>query len=81
MQSQIKNAGGYYAARLFLGLAESGFIPGSLYILSRWYTKGELARRTAVFFYGAGIAGAVSNLIAVGCIKISGTGGLHGWQW
>lgn len=81
LQSQIKNASGFYAARIFLGLAESGFIPGALYILSRWYTAGELARRTVVFFYGASLAGAFGNLITAGCIKAGGVAGLHDWQW
>ncbi|OQD95531.1 hypothetical protein PENSOL_c020G02884 [Penicillium solitum] len=36
LQLFVTNAGGWYVARLFLGLAESGFIPGGLYILSTW---------------------------------------------
>ncbi|ODN74774.1 hypothetical protein L202_07095 [Cryptococcus amylolentus CBS 6039] len=33
---KVSSKGGWYAARLFLGLLESGFIPGSLYVLSQW---------------------------------------------
>lgn len=77
----VTNAGGWYAARLFLGLGESGFIPGSLYTLSRWYTQDELAKRTVIFFWGSSISGAFGSLISAGCLQIDGHGGLHGWQW
>ncbi|WVQ82589.1 hypothetical protein IAT38_004719 [Cryptococcus sp. DSM 104549] len=49
LTSQVKNKEGWWAARLFLGLLESGFIPGSLYTLSQWYTRDELLKRTALF--------------------------------
>ncbi|SPO06183.1 related to nicotinamide mononucleotide permease [Cephalotrichum gorgonifer] len=81
LQSFVTNAGGWYAARLFLGLAESGFIPGSLYTLSRWYTQDELTSRTALFFFGASIASAFGSLISSGALRLEGQGGLRGWQW
>ncbi|GAA5974281.1 hypothetical protein JCM11641_006710 [Rhodosporidiobolus odoratus] len=77
----IKNKSGFYAARLFLGLLESGFIPGGLYTVSRWYTRDELAKRTVLFFYGTALASAFGNLVAAGCIAIDGRAGLAGWQW
>ncbi|KAI2621698.1 MFS general substrate transporter [Hypoxylon sp. NC1633] len=81
LQMFVRNAGGWYAARLFLGLAESGFIPGSLYILSRWYTQDELASRTTVFFFGPSVSAAFGSLISAGALRIEGAGGLFGWQW
>ncbi|GAA5865058.1 hypothetical protein JCM8547_007698 [Rhodosporidiobolus lusitaniae] len=77
----ITNRSGFYAARFFLGLLESGFIPGGLYTISRWYTRAELAKRTVVFFFGTSLASALGNLIAAGCISIHGKSGLAGWQW
>ncbi|GAA6008708.1 hypothetical protein JCM10207_001693 [Rhodosporidiobolus poonsookiae] len=77
----LKNAGGFYVARFALGLLESGFIPGSLYTLSRWYTRDELAKRTVIFFYGTSLSAAFGNLIAAGCINIHGHRGLAGWQY
>lgn len=81
LQCLVKHAGGWYAARLFLGLAESGFIPGSLYTLSRWYTQDELAKRTVIFFWGPSFSSAFGSLISAGALRISGSLGLHGWQW
>lgn len=81
LQSFVTNASGWYAARLFLGLAESGFIPGGLYTLSRWYTQDELAKRTTIFFFGPSISAAFGSLISAGSLCIAGEGGLKGWQW
>ena len=40
-----KNYAGLVAIRLLLGLAESIFYPGALYLLSSWYTRNELVSR------------------------------------
>ncbi|GAA5889052.1 hypothetical protein JCM6882_009729 [Rhodosporidiobolus microsporus] len=81
MHMFVRNKAGFYTGRFALGLLESGFIPGSLYTLSRWYTRGELAKRSVVFFYGTSLSSAFGSLIAAGCISIDGHLGLHGWQW
>ncbi|GAA6041782.1 hypothetical protein JCM8097_007158 [Rhodosporidiobolus ruineniae] len=77
----VSNPGGFYVARLALGLLESGFIPGALYTIQRWYTQEELVKRTVIFFYGTSIASACGSFIAAGCIKIDGHLGLKSWQW
>lgn len=66
---------------MICAVLESGFIPGSLYTLSRWYTRDELAKRTVIFFYGPSISAAFGSLISAGCLKIEGALGLAGWQW
>ena len=51
-------------------------------MLSSWYTRKELALRTAVLYSGLVIATAFSGLIAAGIFAgLSDTAGLHGWQW
>ncbi|KAL2289318.1 hypothetical protein FJTKL_02322 [Diaporthe vaccinii] len=70
-----------HVACLFLGLGESGFIPGALYTLSRWYTQDELAKRTTIFFLGPSISAAFGSLISAGALRLEGEGGLKGWQW
>ncbi|KAL2817079.1 major facilitator superfamily domain-containing protein [Aspergillus cavernicola] len=81
LQSRVTNAGGWYVARLFLGLAESGFIPGGLYTLTRWYAPNELTQRTAVFFLGPSVASAFGSLISAGALALDQEGELKGWQW
>ncbi|KAL3457529.1 major facilitator superfamily domain-containing protein [Aspergillus heterothallicus] len=81
LQSQVTNAGGWYVARLFLGLGESGFIPGGLYTLSRWYLPNELTQRTAIYFLGPSISAAFGSLISAGALSLHLEHGLKGWQW
>jgi len=72
----ISNKGGYLTTRLLLGLMESGYIPGGLYVLSTWYTKKELALRTALYFVGNMLASATTGLIAFGILRLAGRNGL-----
>jgi hypothetical protein len=71
---------------------ESGYIPGGLYVLSTWYTKRELALRTALYFVGNMLASATTGLVAFGILRLAGRNGLayflllqsadcRGWQW
>jgi MFS family permease len=51
-------------------------------MLSAWYTRKELALRTAVLYSGLVLATAFSGLIAAGIFAgLSDVRGLHGWQW
>ncbi|KAG6819336.1 hypothetical protein H0H93_012813 [Arthromyces matolae] len=47
-----KNFAGILACRVFIGLPEAAFYPGTVYLLSRWYTKKELAFRSAILYGG-----------------------------
>ncbi|KAF2786946.1 MFS general substrate transporter [Melanomma pulvis-pyrius CBS 109.77] len=81
MQVFVKNRTGFLVSRAFLGLCEAGYIPGAIYTLSTWYTKRELAKRVAVFFFGMFGGNAISPLLASGILKLGGRGGMKGWQW
>ncbi|KAK2064102.1 MFS general substrate transporter [Colletotrichum caudatum] len=81
LQVLVRNRAGFLAIRLMLGLAEAGYIPGSMYTLSTWYTKRELAKRIAIFMFGQFGGNALSPLVASGILKLAGKGGLTGWQW
>ena len=72
----ISNKGGYLSTRLLLGLMESGYIPGGLHVLSTWYTKRELALKTALYFVGNMLASATAGLIAFGILRLAGRNGL-----
>jgi len=51
-------------------------------MLSSWYTRRELALRTAILYSGLVLATAFSGLIAAGIFAgLSDVRGLHGWQW
>ncbi|KAH7159544.1 major facilitator superfamily domain-containing protein [Dactylonectria estremocensis] len=81
MQVFVKNRGGFLAARLMLGFAEAGYIPGAVYTLSTWYTKRELSKRVSVFFFGMFGGNAISPILASGILKLDNARGIRGWQW
>jgi hypothetical protein len=39
------------------------------------------AKRVAIFFSAATVAGAFGGILAFGIEKLEGRAGLHGWQW
>ncbi|KAL6865699.1 hypothetical protein ACO1O0_001795 [Amphichorda felina] len=71
----------FYATLFLLGVFEGGYIPGGQYMLALFYTRQELALRTAIFYFGNYGATATGSLIAAGILKMGGRQGLSGWQW
>ncbi|KAJ7064314.1 MFS general substrate transporter [Mycena amicta] len=77
-----KSYGGILACRLFLGLPEAAFYPGGVYLLSRWYTRKELAFRGAILYSGLLISNAFGALIAAGILSgMEGDRGIRAWRW
>lgn len=74
--------GGLLAARFILGFVEAAYFPGCLYFLSCWYTRQELALRTAFLYTGSLLSGAFGGLIAAGITNgMDGVKGLSAWRW
>uniref|UniRef100_A0A8H8CPL8 Major facilitator superfamily (MFS) profile domain-containing protein n=1 Tax=Psilocybe cubensis TaxID=181762 RepID=A0A8H8CPL8_PSICU len=77
-----KNFAGIVACRIFIGLPESVFYPGAIYVLSRWYTKKELAFRSAFLYVGLLISNAFGTLLAAGILaNMEGKRGIRAWRW
>lgn len=54
----------------------------AVYLMSCWYTRRELALRTALLYSGLVLAQAFSGLIAAGVFHgMSDAAGVKGWQW
>lgn len=70
-----------YPIPLLCSAAESGYIPGMLYQMSRMYKPGELSSRIGILICMACIAGIVSGPIAYGTSFLEGRNKLHGWQY
>ncbi|KAJ0386646.1 hypothetical protein COL922a_003879 [Colletotrichum nupharicola] len=65
LQVLVKNRAGFLAIRLMLGFTEAGYIPASIFTLSTWYTKRELAKRVAIFMFGQfGVEGLFTLAVA-----------------
>ncbi|KAI7888259.1 major facilitator superfamily domain-containing protein [Mucor mucedo] len=75
------NFAGLLVCRLLLGAAESGYVPGILYMMSKVYRPREFGLRVALLICMSSIAGIVSGPIAYGTSFLEGKGGLHGWQY
>ncbi|KAI1124160.1 allantoate permease [Nemania abortiva] len=81
-QAATQSFGGLVAARFFLGFAEAPFFPGAIFLMSSWYTRGELAYRIAWFYSGSSLANAFGGLIGAGVLSnLSGAHGITGWRW
>lgn len=78
----VKSPGELFAVQFILGIIEAPLFPGAVYLMSCWYTRRELALRTALLYSGLVLAQAFSGLIAAGVFAgMSGAGGVPGWQW
>lgn len=77
----VRNFAGLCVTRLLLGVAEAGFFPGAVYIITRWYANRQLQTRLAFFYCASALSGAVSGLLAFAIAKMDGVGGKPGWAW
>ncbi|KAI0090771.1 MFS general substrate transporter [Irpex rosettiformis] len=77
-----KSYAGILATRFFIGLPEAAFYPGAMYLLSRWYTRKELAFRSAIIYGGLLISNTFGSLMAAGILSnMDGAMGIRGWRW
>lgn len=78
----VKDASSAIVCRFFLGCIEASFFPGSLYYLSRWYTRKEMQYRVALMNAGNLLAQAFGGLIAAGVLgNMEGKAGIRAWRW
>ena len=69
------------ALRVLLGAFEGGYFPAMILLVSMIYKPEEQAKRIALFFGCAALAGAFGGLIATGLATVNGASGLNGWRW
>lgn len=66
---------------LFLKADESFAMERVVFYLSKWYTRGEIASRIAIFYAGAVIASAFGGLLAFGMFQVKPSGNLFVWSY
>jgi len=71
----------FYAMRLLLGIAESGFFPGMLLYLSLWFPARQRAVAIAVFMAAAPLSTAIGSPISGALMELPQIAGLANWQW
>ncbi|KAI0254773.1 MFS general substrate transporter [Lactifluus subvellereus] len=73
---------GALLTRFFLGFVEATFIPGALFLLSKWYKRSELGLRTALLSCGFLISNSFGSLMASGILSgMQGKLGHAAWRW
>ncbi|KAI3391600.1 hypothetical protein diail_7058 [Diaporthe ilicicola] len=77
----VQNLAGFFVARFFLGVAESGLFPGVVYYFSMWYKRRERQYRISLFFSAAALAGSFGGIIAYGISFMAGIVWSNGWRW
>jgi len=92
----VKNAQHLFAVRFFLGYPRGSPIPRresapyrddqsdiqAVFLMNCWYTRKEIALRTAILYSGLVLAQAFSGILASGIFSgLSGASGLYDWQW
>ncbi|RBR15665.1 uncharacterized protein FIESC28_07306 [Fusarium coffeatum] len=76
----VNTMGEACAVRFILGIFEAGMLPGIAYYLSRWYRRGELAFRLAIYVAMGSFGGAFGGLLASGILKLDSFGSLTRWR-
>ncbi|TWF50189.1 MFS transporter [Neorhizobium alkalisoli] len=76
-----QNATMFYILRFLLGLAEAGFFPGVLYLLTLWFPKDYRGRMVGLFMIFSALANAVGAPIGGSLLDLDGLLGLAGWEW
>ncbi|KAJ5219679.1 hypothetical protein N7468_008883 [Penicillium chermesinum] len=77
----VKNWGQLVGMRVLLGVLEAGYFPGSVYLLSCWYTRYDVQKRFSIFYLIGCVASALAGILAYGLMQLNGKHGLTGWRW
>lgn len=77
----IENWTSLLALRFIIGIFEAGFFPGTVYLLSTWYTRYEVGKRYSVFYLIGVVASACGGILAFGLMQMEGIAGYGGWRY
>lgn len=59
---------------------QAGFFPGTVYLLSTWYTRYEVGKRYSFFYLIGVVASACGGILAFGLMQMEGLAGYGGWR-
>jgi MFS transporter, ACS family, tartrate transporter len=76
----VHTAGQFYAARFFLGVAESSFFPGMIVYLTHWFRQRERSRAIACLYAAVPAASLIGSPMAGWLLGVHWHW-LAGWRW
>jgi len=76
----VHTTGQFYAARFFLGAAESSFFPGMMVYLTHWFRQHERSRAIACFYAANPAASLIGSPVAGWLLGVHWRF-LAGWRW
>lgn len=76
-----QNAAMFYLLRFLLGVAEAGFFPGVLYVLTLWFPQDHRARMVGLFMIASALANAVGAMLGGALLDLDGLLDVAGWRW
>ncbi|KAG2350971.1 MFS general substrate transporter [Suillus weaverae] len=76
------NYTGVLVARFFLGFAEAPFLPGIVFLISKWYKRDEVALRITLVACGFFLSSAFGSLFAAAILNgMEDKLGQAAWRW
>jgi len=77
----VAGAPSYIAARLILGIAESGFYPGIIFYFTFWLPPSARTRVLAIFLLSLPLCNSIGSHISAHILLLDHVLSLKGWQW
>ncbi|WP_163120927.1 MFS transporter [Acinetobacter portensis] len=77
----IEGPKSFYALRFLLGVAEAGFFPGVLYLITQWFPVRHRGKIMGLFILSQPIAMVIAGPLSGLLLGMDGIANLHGWQW
>ncbi|MGF6772389.1 ACS family tartrate transporter-like MFS transporter [Paraburkholderia sp. GAS199] len=71
----------FYTLRILLGVAEAGFFPGIIFLLTLWFPAAYRGRVVGYFMAAIPLSTVIGGPISGALLSLDGRGGLAGWQW
>ncbi|SAK85311.1 membrane protein [Caballeronia pedi] len=77
----LSNAYVFYGLRILLGVAEAGFFPGIIFLLTLWFPAKYRGRVVGYFMAAIPLSTVIGGPISGALLQMDGLGGMQGWQW
>ncbi len=71
----------FFGLRILLGIAEAGFFPGIIFLLTLWFPAAYRGRVVGYFMAAIPLSTVIGGPISGALLSLDGRAGLAGWQW